>query len=593
MPRHVPVSIAWIGSVLITASAFAQQPGRAQAPVTQQASMAGGHIRGVVRDDAGLAVNGVMVVAVGTTLAAVKSDVTGRYSLSLPPGEYILRAARDGYVSTYREPVRMQTSATLERNITLLRQGGPANVSLLPSAGDKEDHAHDEAAWRLRYLPRTALRDIGQGNGMTLSDAFEAASTPASILTNTGLSGQVNYLTASLLPSSTPGQSADWGRSIAFASVGAPVGDVGDWVVRGAFNAGDISSWVLHGEYRSRPSQAHMLTLGLSHSAQVLIDRSGLTTTDQSRSVGEVYGYDRWHAAPRLDLSYGMRVDRYDYLATPTLVSPQAGMRLQAANRTYAVMSLSFDRIAPGADEFLPPSVTGPWMPPQRTFSPLGGAPLSAEGVQTYAFGLDRTFGSTDHTRTLSVRRFRQDVDDQVATLFGVDIAGDSNHYYVATSGDAQIDGWSVGIGGDFSRYVTGNVTYALGQAAWTPGSGALALARVAPSAMRDGRESVHDLTTSLSTRVPSTSTDVSFVYRVSSSFTPAEAINRAPQLGGRFDLELRQMLPYQPIRGGRLDVLFAVRNLFYDAHDTRSMYDELLTAKPPLRLVGGIQIRF
>ena len=179
MPRHVPVSIALLSSLLVTTSVFAQQRGRTPAPVSQQASAAGGHIRGIVRDDIGSAVGGVMVVAMGTTLASVKSDSTGRYALALPPGEYILRAARDGYVSTFREPVRMQTSVELERNITLVRQGVTARPAMLAGVGDfpsllqlpgsastsatgkDADHAHDEAAWRLRYLPRTALRDVG------------------------------------------------------------------------------------------------------------------------------------------------------------------------------------------------------------------------------------------------------------------------------------------------------------------------------------------------------------------------------------------------------------------------------------------------
>jgi hypothetical protein len=136
-------------------------------------------------------------------------------------------------------------------------------------------------------------------------------------------------------------------------------------------------------------------------------------------------------------------------------------------------------------------------------------------------------------------------------------------------------------------------VNYSLGQASWAPDPTAVALGRIAPSAVRDGRESVHDLTTSVTTRLPSTSTDVSFVYRMSSAFSQPEPTTGLPQLAGRFDLEVHQALPYQPVRGGKLEVLFAIRNLFYDAHDSRSMYDELLTVKPPLRLVGGIQIRF
>jgi hypothetical protein len=188
MPRHVPVSIALLSSLLVTTSVLAQQRGRTPAPVSQQASAVGGHIRGIVRDDIGSAVGGVMVVAMGTTLATAKSESTGRYALALPPGEYILRAARDGYVSTFREPVRMQTSVELERNITLVRQGATTRPAMLAGVGDlpsllqlpaaastsatgkDADHAHDEAAWRLRYLPRTALRDVGASTDAVTGD---------------------------------------------------------------------------------------------------------------------------------------------------------------------------------------------------------------------------------------------------------------------------------------------------------------------------------------------------------------------------------------------------------------------------------------
>ena len=625
MPRHVPVSIALLSSLLVTTSVFAQQRGRTPAPVSQQVSAAAGHIRGMVRDDIGSAVGGVMVVAMGTTLASVKSDSTGRYALELPPGEYILRAARDGYVSTFHEPVRMQTSVELERNITLVRQGATTRPVMLAGVGDltsliqfpaststaaagkDADHAHDEAAWRLRYLPRTALRDVAPGADVVTGDtaidprehpgysyAAPGGSNASSLFASAGLQGQVNYLTTNLLPGSSFNTGTDLARGVASASVGAPVSNVGDWIVKGAFNAGGLTSWALHGEYRSRENQTHVLTLGMSHSAQVVTDRSGtLTGPVQSRSVGGIYGYDRWHASRLLELNYGLRFDRYDYLTTGPLLSPRAGLRLQVAPGTYAVVSGSYDRVAPGAGEFLPPAATGPWLPPQRTFSSLGGAPLSAESIETYQVGLDQQFGSADHQRTVSVRRFRQSIDDQVATLFGVEVEGDVDHYLVATAGDVQIDGWSVGIGGALSPYVRGQVNYSLGQAAWTHEPASAALGRAAGSTMRDNRESIHDLTTAITGSFPSTATAVSFVYRMSSAFSQTGAVSRLPGFDGRFDVEVHQALPYQPIRGGKLEVLFAVRNLFYDAHDTRSLYDELLTVKPPMRLVGGIQIRF
>jgi hypothetical protein len=63
--------------------------------------------------------------------------------------------------------------------------------------------------------------------------------------------------------------------------------------------------------------------------------------------------------------------------------------------------------------------------------------------------------------------------------------------------------------------------------------------------------------------------------------------------VSGRFDVEVQQALPFEPFQGGRLEVLVALRTLVADARSTRSLYDGLLAARPPLRVLGGVQIRF
>ena len=99
---------------------------------------------------------------------------------------------------------------------------------------------------------------------------------------------------------------------------------------------------MLHGEYRSRETQTHVLTLGMSHSAQVC-DGSDWHVDDsvQSRSVGEMYAFDRWRANRLLEIDYGLRFDRYDYLTTGALLSPRTGVRMEVAPRTYVVASAS------------------------------------------------------------------------------------------------------------------------------------------------------------------------------------------------------------------------------------------------------------
>ena len=121
------------------------------------ASMMSGSVYGVVRDERGQAVGDASIVALGATVAAASSDRTGRFTLALPPGHYMLRAMREGYLSTFREPLRIGMGTPVERNITLVRQGDA--VETVPAGG--VDHAHTTLAWRLRHMRRVVLRDEG------------------------------------------------------------------------------------------------------------------------------------------------------------------------------------------------------------------------------------------------------------------------------------------------------------------------------------------------------------------------------------------------------------------------------------------------
>src|SRR4051812_36692735 len=47
-----------------------------------------GRVQGLVRDAAGQALSDTSILAVGQSVVSVRSDATGRFALSLPPGEY-------------------------------------------------------------------------------------------------------------------------------------------------------------------------------------------------------------------------------------------------------------------------------------------------------------------------------------------------------------------------------------------------------------------------------------------------------------------------------------------------------------------------
>jgi hypothetical protein len=140
---------------------------------------------------------------------------------------------------------------------------------------------------------------------------------------------------------------------------------------------------------------------------------------------------------------------------------------------------------------------------------------------------------------------------------------------------------------------VSGSIEYTTSQSAWMPGVDAAAIAAVAPSAVRDGRERLHDVTTSVNATIPETSTRIIFAYRVNTAYSAGSAAVSSPMLKGRFNAEFRQALPVHPTRGSRTELIVVVRNLFRDPGDAGSIYDELLTVAPPLRIMGGVQVRF
>ena len=86
--------------------------------------------------------------------------------------------------------------------------------------------------------------------------------------------------------------------------------------------------------------------------------------------------------------------------------------------------------------------------------------------------------------------------------------------------------------------------------------------------------------------------------YRVSDGFArpaagPSHAESYGPALDSRFDLQVRQSLPFMDFSSAKWEMLVAVRNFFREAAADQSIYDELLVVRPPKRFVGGLTVRF
>jgi hypothetical protein len=138
---------------------------------------------------------------------------------------------------------------------------------------------------------------------------------------------------------------------------------------------------------------------------------------------------------------------------------------------------------------------------------------------------------------------------------------------------------------------IRGSLEYSRTTAHWLSRGDIAAIAPWAPAAVRESNDELHDITTSIETDIPETSTRVFVLYKLNTGYTRGPEAS-TPGLDGRFDLQVNQALPVT-LAGTKWEVLFGVRNLFRDPGEAGSVYDELLVVRPPTRVVGGVLVKF
>ena len=610
-----------------------------QVAVEQIADDERGLIHGIVLDVDGVPLEGAIVSAMGVnaTLMAV-TGTDGVYELEpLTPGSYFLRAHLSGFTVSGRNLVEVTPTNEILHRFVLSSQSSSSDVSIPPvlTAGffeveaevqqgeDLEDpeldaesvqqvHDHSELAWRLRHLRRNVLREATQAAVASASESNSSGSMVAklgravsssarlasSLWSQIPLSGEVNFLTTGSFDSPADLFSTNAGpRGVAFLELNTPTSSNGEWSVQGAMTQGDVSSWILAGSYRSEVSTNHAMDIGMSYSTQRYEGGNPVALPAlqaDSRTVSAVHAFDSWTVSPSVSLDYGIGVANHDYVQGAALLSPKASVTLSPMKnirmRGTAMQSVR----AQGAEEFLPPTGAGLWLPPERTFSSLSAdSRFQPERLRHIEAVLERDFGSA---YVIGVRAFRQAVNDQIVTLFGMsDIAGfksDVGHYLVANGGNYDAGGWGVSVSRQLVNRIGGSVDYSFTRARWESSSESALIAARAPSAAKFGTESFHDITTVLNADVPETATRLFVVYRVNSAFANSGRGMTNRNLAARFDVKLKQGLPFLRFSNSDWEFLVAFRNMFREEVGVGA-YDELLVLDPPKRIVGGLLVRF
>ena len=591
----------------------------AHAATTPQAE-----VRGIVLDGEGNPLAGAVVSAFGSTTVFAVSDPAGRYAFrNMPYGPYLLRAHLQGYAPPRARVVQVnRTSLTVSAialtrhlegtdTVPVLAAGlGGNEVTATTGVEPADTHDHGEVAWRLRHLKRSVLKDAAIGllpvagtepsfldtQLANLSRAIGSSARLASLFADVPWNGHIDLLTSASFDGPAEILSAhSWPpRGVAFLALEAPTAS-GHWTMNGAMTQGDLSSWIVATSFRRAPA-AHRYEAGMSYGTQWVLTRNAAAAPalpDGGRTAGAVYAYDEWTLTPRLAVTYGAKYARYDYLADGSLFSPRASITLTpTSDETFKVRGAFSRRVtAPGAEEFMPPAA-GVWAPPERTFSALNvRTPLVPQQLEHAEAGVEREWLNGV---VVGVRGFRQQVDDQLVTLFGArrTTTAERGHYYVAPAGDFNATGWAVSLSHAVAEQLNASVEYTRVHTAWRRVSrDAAALSTHGIAAPGDTRDSFHDITASVASALPLTDTRVFVLYKVNSRFVTPGAPERS--VGARFDVQLTQALPFLSAGGADWEMLVAVRSLFREELLDTSVYDELFVVRPPKRVLGGVTVRF
>ena len=479
-------------------------------------------------------------------------------------------------------------------------------------------HDHSSAAWRLRHAKRSVLRettsridDVSQLDdqdlwrslvrlddvaGWTLGVGRSAASA----VLNGALTGRVQLLTAGAIDQPFEAFTTDdMPAGIAFVHLAGPLSTRTTWSVEAATARGGVSSWFIGGTYATVVADAHGVEVHSSYSRQRSAAASGVSVyglEDDARSAGGVEVVDHWTISPRAMLDVGGRYERYDYLRDPGLFSPTITASLSPADRTWVRVTATRAMSAPGAEEFVPQAYGSLSLPPQRTFSAMvAGAPLEGQETRHLGVALEQDIA----TFRVAVTHFRQTVDGQLATVFDPNLAkgqrrADLSHYGVASVGDFAAAGWGVGVSRPVGTHLRGGLEYRISDVAWAIGDDAAAVGLVAPSALRPGRERMHDVMLRVDAAAPRTGTRLSAACRYNTRFTRGAIDDATPAGATRYDVQVYQGVPYLKNDAAQVELVFGVGNLVRSGLESAaSLYDELLVVRPPTRVVGGVTVQF
>jgi hypothetical protein len=548
-----------------------------------RAAQSGGGVVGWVEDPRGVPVQGAVVSFFGRGTGGVVtlSDSTGRFFLpALTPGSYTVRAlTRNKLVSPPR-----QITVLPNRDFTFtmsLQEALPGEETAAEAESESRKSTNTrELNWLLRHKRRSVLEARGQESGFDQVWAVPP-SAPSRLLASwiPDMDGTVEVMAT---PLGSGGEiDGDNVPSFSVLRLKGRIAGSGRWTLGGLVSESESTAWRMAAEFVAEPVEGHELQIGTGYGTRFvrpLLPTEGDPRLDD-RSVGALFAQDRWNVADAVTATVGARVSYIGFLDDAHHVDPSLTIAVRRDDHTVLSGSFAARTLAPGGDLLTLASLASG---PAVTYASMERG-LRAERSNRLEAAVAQEFGAT----TLRAHAFYETVRDQLVNAFEENgIASPTVH--ILNAGGLQARGMGVTIGRRFGDHVNGQVTYSYGRA-WRS-EDPLGTAEMRESiplvAFREG--DFHDLVARVETVIDETDTRVVALYRLN-QLGGLEAASNAR----RFDVQVKQGLPFLgALTRADWDVLFSIRNLYYEAGEG-ALLDEHAVSNPPKRVLGGIAVRF
>lgn len=532
-------------------------------------------------------------------VAKTITDRDGNFELAnLLPGLYLISIQPPGMPSVMK---RIQVLS-----------GTPTFIDVRPLLDEERMKSHsawDSLKWTIRTAERNPLRDdqsVFPDDQSVSDEGLMAALRNFQVANN--INGQVSYVNigSGFSDVSVPQQSAQfavsgqWEQDAQWSFRGNVLGGVG--AARSSYSAAGDFEYELSDHRIGTTFAANDLLFARYPD---LLDRQRITRfmrtpagerlPDETRLwITSVDVNDHWRLMPKLQLSYGARIDYYGYLQDNLGYSPRVQLSYEAMPG-ISLHGVFFRNLSAPGNDYLSDGELGS-LGQGVAFVPYTGS-IEPEKTAGYEIG----FTAARDGYQLGVFYETEDIGNKIAT---VDLSDSpvndqlqsAHPFVIFNSTDLQSHGIDVNVGKRINRRVSAEVAYSVRQSLPVY----IIEKRIYETRQLyfmegDIPQFFHDVKAGIEARFSPSGTSLNAKWKWSSGSPLVFGRKEDNKPLSAIDVEVRQELPLRSLSQSQLQLIMAVRNLL-DQNDeitSNADFQRALEFGMPRTIAGGVLLKF